>query len=106
MDAHRIKSALANIERNERALEWLEKYGTQLSIDSGLRFEPVLSFAGSCTGADEASEMIAGYARKLVPELVQTSIQNCRNTIELDMAAIREEVGLPSPILSQQEKAA
>jgi len=94
MNNARIKSAIAEIEKCERALAWLEEYGSQLTGEKGqFEFHPRAYFAGSCEGADQAMGMLASFARLSLPELVKTSIENCRNTIVMSKSAILEEVG-------------
>lgn len=92
MDNTRILQSIQRIERNERALKWLEEYGIQLTgAADQFMFDPRLKLASACTGASDAAEMLASYARRELPKLVQVCIQNCRNTIEMDKSAIREE---------------
>lgn len=93
MNITRISIAIEDIQRNTAALKWLEEYGVKLdgrSKDSfDLRFDP--NFAASCSGAKEAAEVMAAFIRLDIGMIVQTSIRNCRNTIELCRAAIAEE---------------
>ena len=95
MDVRRIKSAVAIIERHQRALAWLEEYGSQLTgtNPTEISFEADVRFARSCHGASDAAEMLGNYARRSVPDLVRVAIENCRNTIAMEKAAIQEEAG-------------
>ncbi|MBN7755444.1 hypothetical protein JYP46_01290 [Nitratireductor aquimarinus] len=95
MNTARISNAVREIERNTAALKWLEEYGVKLSMEPetslGISVSP--HFAGSCTGAKEASEVLTAFACRSIAELVETAIKNCRNTIEIHRQAIIDEAG-------------
>lgn len=96
MNLDRIEAAVKSIRRNARALAWLTEYGVQYTGNRDgdqARFELNMYFAGSCPGASEACAMIEGYAAISLPDLVTTAIDNCRNTIAMERAAIAEELG-------------
>lgn len=93
MNTTRIKQAIASIEENTLALEWLEQYGVNLqgrdkdAFSIGIR----MHYAGSCPGTTEAVRILESFARLSILDLVATAITNCRNTIELERDAIRRE---------------
>lgn len=93
MNAARIQQALNDIKEYGAALAWLEEYGK--GIDGRDRDAATVSVtlyrASACPGAPEAAKTLGAYARLSLPALVETSIQSCRNTIEMAKSAIREE---------------
>lgn len=93
MNTSRILQAVNDIEKNTAALSWLETYGKQMSArDRDQASVNVhLSFGGACVGAKEAQEVLSSFARLSLPDLIEQSIRNCRNTIQLAQAAIRDE---------------
>ena len=99
MNSKRILQAVKDIETNTAALKWLEEYGVKLTgQDRGqISFHVTIAFADQCVGATEAEEVLAAFARLEIKSLVQTSIRNCRNTIDMARAAIIEEAGKVTP---------
>jgi len=99
MNTTRILQAVKDIEANTAALKWLEEYGVQLNGRSRdqIYVSISMSFAGSCNGAKEAAEVLEAFVRLDIEALVQTSIRNCRNTIDMARAAIIEEAGKVTP---------
>lgn len=94
MNTARISQAARDIERHELALKWLRENGVQLSgrNKDEASISVHLAFASALPGAKEASEVLSAYARLSLPDLVQTAIRSCENTIEIARDAIREEV--------------
>lgn len=94
MNVARIETAAKTISENEKALEWLLVYGVQLTgkDNEQASMSVHLGFAAACTGAKEAEKILSSFARINIPEIVQTAIRNCRNTIELESDAIRREL--------------
>ena len=93
MNTVRIIQAAQDIERHQKALSWLREYGSELTgrnRDEG-SVTVTLAFASGCPGAKEAQEVLSAYARLSLPDLVQTAIKSCENTIEMCANAIREE---------------
>lgn len=96
MDMKKIRRSLDQIEKMEAALSWLQQYGVQLTgrDDSQAYVTVHLNFAGSCPGRAEAAATMASYFELEIPNIVETSIRNCENTIEIHKAAINSELGL------------
>ncbi|WP_421696874.1 hypothetical protein [Ancylobacter sp.] len=94
MNTTRIVQAANEIEKNERALKWLEEYGHQLSARDRDSFtvELRLHSASACPGGKEAETVLSSLARFGIDELVETAKRNCRNTIEISRNAIAQEV--------------
>lgn len=93
MNTTRIRSAINSIEECTAALAWLDEYGGGLtSRDTDCATVVVhLNYASACPGAKEAQKMLTAFARHHIEELVEVAKRNCRNTIELSRAAIKEE---------------
>lgn len=93
MDTARIAHAVGLIDKNVAALKWLEQYGKSLDGRSQDSFTVAIRLhtASACPGASEAAEIMQSFARLSIADLVQTSITNCRNTIECAESIIREE---------------
>lgn len=89
MNINRIRQATVDIEYYERAVKWLEEYGeraidkTEVSIRT--------NEASACTGYSEAIRTLESYVRFSLPEVLETAIRSCYNTIEMAQDAIREE---------------
>ncbi|MDK4703858.1 hypothetical protein PH562_16525 [Rhizobium sp. CNPSo 4062] len=94
MNTARIESAAKAISENKKALEWLLQYGTQLTgrDRDQASLSVHLNFASALAGAKEAEKILSSFASINLPEIVQTAIRNCRNTIELEREAIRREL--------------
>lgn len=94
MNFDRMEAALRSIRANSEALEWLEEYGAQITGEEpDTYFEFNFRFAHGKPGASAAARFIEKYARRALPMLVQQAVENCRNTIAMDRAAISEEMG-------------
>ena len=93
MNTARIKQAAIDIEENTKALGWLERYGKDLTGRNAdeASVSVHLNFAGACPGAKEAATVLSSFGRIMLPELVEQATRNCRNTIDMAKAAIREE---------------
>ena len=94
MNTTRIVQSANEIDKNERALKWLEEYGHQLSARDRDSFtvDMRLHSASACPGAKEAEAVLASFARFGIEELVETAKRNCRNTIEISRDTIAREV--------------
>jgi hypothetical protein len=95
MNSEKIKRLLDRIDVNSAALKWLHEHAPSMRIevdhnDFKFIFKPIL--AAGCDGASEASDVIASMARIEARRLFEMAAQNCRNTIEIDRAAIAREV--------------
>lgn len=93
MDTARIIKAAQDIERCQRALTWLRDNG---SVLTGRRKDDAsvsvhINFASALPGAKEASEVLSAYATLSLPDLVETAIKSCENTIDMCSDAIRAE---------------
>lgn len=96
MNETRIESAARRIAINKTALLWLEEYGVKLDgRGDGLKIKINVHYAGACTGAKEATEVMESYARLSIPDVVKQAIASCKNTIQMDVEAIQEEVAQP-----------
>lgn len=95
MDASKIIYWATRMERNQKALAWLEEHGGKFDGRDGNAKVAVaqLSLAGGCAGAAEALDVINSYATLSMPDLIAKAIESCRNTIQCDVDAIREEIG-------------
>lgn len=94
MNTTRIVQAVNEIDKNERALKWLEEYGRHISARDRDSFTVDLRLhsASACNGAKEAEEVLSILARFGIEELVETAKRNCRNTIEISRDTIAREV--------------
>ena len=94
MDTTRIVQAVNEIDKNERALKWLEEYGRYLSAGDRESFTVDLRLhsASACPGGKEAQAILSSLARFGIDELVETAKTNCRNTIEISRDTIAREV--------------
>lgn len=94
MNTARIARAIADIDTNTEALKWLQEYGPSLTgrdrDEASVNVR--IAFAAACPGAKQAAEVLSSFATLSLPDLVQTAIKNCENTIEMARSAIREEV--------------
>lgn len=93
MNTTRIIQAANEIDKNERALKWLEEFGQHLSARDRDSFtvDLRLHYASACPGGKEAQEVLSSLARFGIDELVETAKRNCRNTIEISRDAIARE---------------
>lgn len=95
MNVSRIKVAAETIEKRERALAWLEQYGSNLTgraDDTSASVSCHLNHASACPGSKEAAEVLSAYGRVFLPQIVKAAIACCRNDIELSRSAIAEEI--------------
>ena len=93
MDTTRIAEANKAIAACEAAMGWFETHGHSLSEKGAVRMD--LGIINQTDGASDASRMLRAYAIKALPDLVETCLQNCRNTIEIERDAIRRELDRP-----------
>lgn len=92
MNIVRMRHALNEIERLERALVWLLDHGQRITRETQ---ETVLyrpNFAGACNGAKEAGEVLSEIMSNRLPSLIADAVENCRNTIEIHRQTVRDEV--------------
>lgn len=94
IDTQRIRTAVATIERQSAALDWLENYGVQLSgkDDGNVSVRIDVGFAGSCEGHSQAMAVMSSYMRLSTPDIVATSITSCRNDIQIARDQILSEL--------------
>lgn len=91
VDTAKIISAAKKIDERQKALKWFEEYGHRLTKDGSDSDVSVRIFhAGSCPGADEATDILSAYAKLSVPDLVKTAVECCRNDIEIFQRQISE----------------
>jgi hypothetical protein len=96
MNGSIMRVAIGEIEQCQAALEWLETYGRNLTgrSDDDNAFVTIhLNFAGSCTGAKEATKLMEAYGRSLFPEIVEATIRGCKNTVEIRREQLLKEIG-------------
>jgi hypothetical protein len=95
MNTTLIKIAADDIEKNQKALEWLDKYGGGLfDRDSGsFKIAFTLYSASACPGATEATEMLSSYAASMIEDIMKTTEKGCANTIEIRRDQIKREIG-------------
>lgn len=95
MNTSLIKTAAADIEKNQKALEWLEDHGHNLlARDSGsFKIAFTLYAASACTGSTEATEMLSSYATSMIEDILKTAEKGCANTIEIRREQIKQEIG-------------
>jgi len=95
MNTALIKAKADLIEEMTTALNWLEKYGDTISAtgeDDHISITVRIDFARSVDGCREVEKMMSSLARYAIPDLVEKATRNCRNTIDLCVEAISEEV--------------
>lgn len=92
MDICRVQTCANRIAENETALKWLREYGPHLTGRDAASVTVHLAYASAVTGAKEAARILSSYASLSIPGLVESAIESCINTIELDRNAIREEL--------------
>lgn len=94
MNTTRIIQAANEIDKNERALKWLEEYGRYLSAGDrdSFKIDIRLHTASACPGGKEAEAVLSSLARFGIDELVETAKRNCRSTIEISRDTIAREV--------------
>jgi hypothetical protein len=94
MDASKIIFWATRMERNQKALAWLEEHGGKFDGRDGNAKVTVaeLRLAGGCAGASEALDVINSYATLSIPSLIGSAIESCRNTIQIDAQCIRDEI--------------
>lgn len=89
----RIQTAVTSIKESEAALDWLQQHGAHIVSQKeniGVIIEPRL--ASACNGAKEAARVLAAYTRLELPKIIETAVRSCLNTIEIERAAIAEEL--------------
>lgn len=99
MNIGRIRACANRIEENEKALDWLTKYGESLTgRDNNATVKVRIDYARSCSGSAEAEALLSSYAQLTLPDLVKSALASCRNTIEIDREAIRAELDRGEPV--------
>lgn len=91
MNLARIQHSAAEIEKYEKALNWLVDHGQKITREMGERVSYKANFAGSCDGSSEASTVLAAMMSNRLPDLIPDAIDNCRNTIEIHRQVILDE---------------
>lgn len=94
MNTTLIKIAAADIEKNQKALEWIGQFGGGLFDREGGNFKisVTLYSASACTGATEATEMLSSYAASMIEDILKATERGCANTIEIRRDQIKREV--------------
>jgi hypothetical protein len=94
MNTTLIKIAAADIEKNQKALEWIEKYGGGLfDRESGsFKISVTLYSASACPGATEATEILSSYAASMIEDIMKATERGCANTIEIRREQIMREI--------------
>jgi hypothetical protein len=95
MNTTLIKIAVADIEKNQKALEWIGQYGGNLLDRDGGNFKisVTLYSASACPGATEATEMLSSYATSMIEDIMRATERGCANTIEIRREQIKLEIG-------------
>lgn len=90
-----IKIAAEDIEKNQKALEWIEQYGHNLLERNGGNFKLSIALfsASACTGATEATEILSSYATSMIEDILKAAERGCANTIEIRRDQIKQEIG-------------
>lgn len=94
MNTSLIKTAAADIEKNQKALEWFNEYGGLLldRNSGGFKISVTLYSASACTGATEATEMLSAYATSMIEDILKAAERGCANTIEIRREQIKKEI--------------
>jgi len=94
MNTATIINAAADIEKNQKALNWLEEYGGLLldRNSGGFKISVTLYSASACTGATDAAEMLAAYATSMIDDILKFAERGCANTIEIRREQIKKEI--------------
>jgi hypothetical protein len=95
MNTTLIKVAAHDIEKNRKALGWLDEHGGGLfDRDSGsFKISVTLYSASACPGATEATEMLSSYAASMIEDILRATERGCANTIEIRRDQIKREIG-------------
>jgi hypothetical protein len=95
MNVNRARQALSTIENLTLALEWLNKYGDNLSpreIEShSFSLTIILNHGKACAGAKEAERQLSAVGRLHIKEIISSAINDAQNTLEMSRCALREE---------------
>lgn len=94
MNIQRMAATIREIERLTLAQKWFQEYRACLTPEDRkafrIRFELVT--ASLCTGGKEAREQIEAVAHHHIIDIVAHAIRDVENTIELHIAALKEEI--------------
>lgn len=93
MNTDLIKIAAADIEKNQKALEWLNDYGHHLNDKSCFKVSLAIYSASACVGATEATDVLSSYAASMMDEILEATKNGCANTIEIRREQIKREIG-------------
>jgi hypothetical protein len=95
MNTTLIKIAAADIEKNQKALEWLNEYSHHL-LDrerGNFKISVMLISASACPGATEATEILSSYAASMIEDILKAAEKGCVNTMEIRREQIKREIG-------------
>lgn len=92
MDTSIIISAAKDIETCKKAIAWLRQYGAKLGDKDAASVNIKLHFAGSCSGAQEAAEVLEAYSTLELSRINEVAIRSCENTIEICRSKIEREL--------------
>lgn len=90
MNTARIANAAKEIDRYQRALEWLGEYSESVT-PTGTRVDIRMDYAGSCCGANDAKLILEQMVSNRILALLSEAKENCRNSIELYRQVIKAE---------------